>query len=397
MPPGPVEELNPPQRVLLGPGPSDVDPRVLRAMSAPILGYLDPEFIKIMDGVADMLREVFGTAEAFTLPVSGTGSAGMEAALTNLLEPGDVAMVVENGFFGLRLSEIASRQGAEVVTVPVEWGQTAPPELVEAELKKHSKVKLLAVVHAETSTGALQPLKELAKLAHDHDALFLADTVTSLGGTPVDFDATDIDFAYSATQKCLGAPPGMAPVAVGPRALEVIQNRKVKPRSWYLDLGLLLQYWAGGTRVYHHTAPMSMIYALREALRLVLEEGLDARFARHRKNCRALRAGLDALGLKMLVPEDRCTYQLTSVFVPEGVEDAALRRRLLNEFQIEIGGGLGQFAGKMWRVGLMGESSTASNVLMLLSALETLLPQFGFEVAGGAGVAAASQSLALDP
>jgi alanine-glyoxylate transaminase/serine-glyoxylate transaminase/serine-pyruvate transaminase len=220
MAPGPVEELNPPQRTLLGPGPSDVDPRVLRAMSAPILGYLDPEFIKIMDGVAEMLREVFGTADAFTLPVSGTGSAGMEAALANLLEPGDVAMVVENGYFGLRLSEIASRHGAEVVTVPVEWGQTASPEAVEAELKKHPKVKLLAAVHAETSTGVLQPLKALAKLAHDHDALFLADTVTSLGGSPVDFDANDIDFAYSATQKCLGSPPGMAPVAIGARALE---------------------------------------------------------------------------------------------------------------------------------------------------------------------------------
>jgi alanine-glyoxylate transaminase/serine-glyoxylate transaminase/serine-pyruvate transaminase len=359
MAPGPVEELNPPQRTLLGPGPSDVDPRVLRAMSAPILGYLDPEFIKIMDGVAEMLREVFGTADAFTLPVSGTGSAGMEAALANLLEPGDVAMVVENGYFGLRLSEIASRHGAEVVTVPVEWGQTASPEAVEAELKKHPKVKLLAAVHAETSTGVLQPLKALAKLAHDHDALFLADTVTSLGGSPVDFDANDIDFAYSATQKCLGSPPG-------------------------------------GTRVYHHTAPMSMIYALRESLRLVLQEGLEARFARHRKNGRALRAGLEALGLKLLVPEDRCTYQLTSVFIPDGIEDGPLRRRLLDEYHIEIGGGLGQFGGNMWRIGLMGESSTASNVLTLLSALETLLPQSGFEVAGGAGVAAASQSLAAD-
>lgn len=396
MAPGPVEELIPSQRTLLGPGPSDVDPRVLRAMSTPILGYLDPEFIQIMDGVAEMLREVFGTAEAFTLPVSGTGSAGMEAALANLLEPGDVAMVVENGYFGLRLSEIASRQGAEVLTVPVEWGQTASPEAVEAELKKHSNVKLLAAVHAETSTGVLQPLKDLAKLAHDNDALFLADTVTSLGGSPVNFDDIDIDFAYSATQKCLGSPPGMSPVAIGHRALEVIKNRKEKPRSWYLDLGLLLQYWAGGTRVYHHTAPMSNIYALRESLRMVLEEGLENRYARHRKNGRALRAGLEALGLKLLVPEDRCTYQLTSVFIPDGIEDAPLRRRLLNEYKIEIGGGLGQFGGKMWRVGLMGESSTARNVLSLLSALETILPESGFEVAGGAGVAAASKSLALD-
>lgn len=396
MAPGPVEELIPSQRILLGPGPSDVDPRVLRAMSTPILGYLDPEFIKIMDGVAEMLREVFGTTEAFTLPISGTGSAGMEAALANLLEPDDVAVVVENGYFGLRLTEIASRHGATVVTVPVEWGQTAAPEAVEAELKKHPKVKLLAAVHAETSTGVLQPLKDLARIAHENEALFLADTVTSLGGSPINFDEIEIDFAYSATQKCLGSPPGMSPVAIGHRALEVMKNRRIKPRTWYLDLGLLLQYWAGGTRVYHHTAPMSNIYALRESLRLVLEEGLDARFARHRKNGRALRAGLEALGLRLLVPEERCTYQLTSVFVPDGIEDAPLRRRLLDEYQIEIGGGLGQFGGKMWRVGLMGESSTARNVLSLLSALEALLPQAGFEVAGGEGVAAASKSLAAD-
>ena len=321
MTPGPVEELNPPRRTLLGPGPSDVDPRVLRAMSAPILGYLDPEFIKIMDGVAQMLREVFATEDAFTLPISGTGSAGMEAALANLLEPGDVAVVVENGFFGLRLSEIASRQGAEVVTVPVQWGKPADPDAVEAVLKEQSKVKLLAAVHAETSTGVLQPLDNLSKLAHDHDALFLVDAVTSLGGSRVDFDDTDIDFAYSATQKCLGAPPGMSPVAVSARGLDAIKGRTVKARSWYLDLGLLLQYWAGGTRVYHHTAPMSMIYALREALRLVLQEGLDNRIARHRRNGRALRAGLTALGLELLVPEEYCTYQLTSVHVPEGVDD----------------------------------------------------------------------------
>ncbi len=396
MPSGPVEELNPPRRTLLGPGPSDVDPRVLRAMSAPILGYLDPEFIKIMDGVSQMLREVFGTEEAFTLPVSGTGSAGMEAALANLLEPGDVAVVVENGFFGLRLEEIASRQGATVVPVPVEWGKTADPDAVEAVLKQQPKVKLLGAVHAETSTGVLQPLDKLAQLAHEYDALFLVDAVTSLGGARVDFDEIDIDFAYSATQKCLGAPPGMSPVAVSPRGLDAIRNRTEKARSWYLDLGLLLQYWAGGTRVYHHTAPMSMIYALREALRLVLQEGLDNRIARHRRNGRALRAGLSALGLELLVPEEFCTYQLTSVHVPEGVDDAGLRRRLLTEYNIEIGGGLGQFASKMWRIGLMGESSTSSNVLILLSSLEALLPQFGYEVASGAGVAAASQSLASE-
>lgn len=391
---GPVEELIPPRRVLLGPGPSDVHPRVLRAMATPVLGYLDPDFIRIMDGVAGMLRQVFGTAEGFTLPVSGTGSAGMEAGLTNLLEPGDVAVVADNGFFGARLSEIARRQGAEVDVVETEWGRTVPPEEVERALKRHARVKLLAVVHAETSTGVLQPLDELAKLAHNHDALFLVDAVTSLGGTPVSVDETGIDFCYSASQKCLGAPPGLAPVALSARALDAIDRRKEPPRSWYLDLGLLRKYWEGGTRVYHHTAPMSMIYALRESLRIVLEEGLERRFERHRRNGLALRAGLRALGLTLLVPDEYCTYQLTSVTIPDGVDDAALRRRLRDEYDLEIGGGLGQYAGKAWRIGLMGESSLAANVLMVLSAMESLLPQFGFEVGVGAGVAAASQVMA---
>ena len=394
---GPVEELIAPRRVLLGPGPSDVHPRVLRAMATPVLGYLDPDFIRIMDGVAGMLRQVFGTAEGFTLPVSGTGSAGMEAGLTNLLEPGDVAVVADNGFFGARLSEIARRQGAEVDVVETEWGRTVPPEDVERALKRHARVKLLAVVHAETSTGVIQPLGELSRLAHAHDALFLVDAVTSLGGSPVGVDDMDIDFCYAASQKCLGAPPGLAPVALSPRALDAIDRRKEPPRSWYLDLGLLRKYWEGGTRVYHHTAPMSMIYALRESLRIVLEEGLENRYERHRRNGLALRAGLRALGLTLLVPDDICSYQLTSVTIPDGVDDAGLRRRLREEYEIEIGGGLGQYAGKAWRIGLMGESSLAANVLMVLSAMESLLPQFGFEVGVGAGVAAASQALAQRP
>jgi alanine-glyoxylate transaminase/serine-glyoxylate transaminase/serine-pyruvate transaminase len=363
-------------------------------MINPLLGYLDPDFISIMDTVAAMLRQVFGAVDGFTLPVSGTGSAGMEACLANILEPGDVAVVVNHGYFGERLVEIARRHGATAAPVQGEWGSAIALEAVEAELKRHPRVKLLAVVHAETSTGLLQPLEELARLAHDHDALFLVDAVTSLGGASVEVDATGIDACYSATQKCLGAPPGLAPVHINERALAAIQARKEPPRSWYLDLGLLRKYWEGGARVYHHTAPMTMVYALREALRLVLEEGLEERYARHRRNGRALRAGLEALGLRLLVPEAQCTYQLTSLLVPDGVNDTAMRGRLLHEYNVEIGGGLGQFQGRAWRIGLMGESSTASNVLFLLSAMETLLPQLGFEVAVGAGVAEASRVLA---
>ena len=387
-------ELNPPPRVLLGPGPSAVSARVLNAMTKPIMGYLDPEFINLMDSVADMLRQVFGAQEGFTLPVSGTGSAGMEAGLANLLEPGDLAVVAAHGFFGDRLTDIAARQGATVVQVNTDWGSVIDPQAVEEELNKHPKVKLLAVVHAETSTGVLQPLRELSDLAHSHDALFLVDAVTSLGGNPVDVDEMDIDYCYSATQKCLGAPPGLAPVILSAQASRVIEERTEPPRSWYLDLGLLQRYWAGGTRVYHHTAPTTMIYALREALRMVLEEGLENRYARHQRNGRAFRSGLEALGMQILVPEASCTYQLVSVLVPDGVDDVALRGRLLKDYNVEIGGGLGQFRGKIWRVGLMGESSTAANVLLLLSALETLLPTQGFEVPAGQGVAAASRVLA---
>ena len=387
-------ELNPPPRVLLGPGPSAVSARVLSAMTKPIMGYLDPEFINLMDSVADMLRQVFGAQEGFTLPVSGTGSAGMEAGLANLLEPGDLAVVAAHGFFGDRLTDIAARQGATVVQVNTDWGSVIDPQAVEEELNKHPKVKLLAVVHAETSTGVLQPLRELSDLAHSHDALFLVDAVTSLGGNPVDVDEMAIDYCYSATQKCLGAPPGLAPVILSAQASRVIEERTEPPRSWYLDLGLLQRYWAGGTRVYHHTAPTTMIYALREALRMVLEEGLENRYARHQRNGRAFRSGLEALGMQMLVPEASCTYQLVSVLVPDGVDDVALRGRLLNDYNVEIGGGLGQFRGKIWRVGLMGESSTAANVLLLLSALEALLPTQGFEVPAGQGVAAASRVLA---
>jgi alanine-glyoxylate transaminase/serine-glyoxylate transaminase/serine-pyruvate transaminase len=378
----------------MGAGPSNIHPRVLQAMTKPLLHHLDPDFIHIMDEVAEMLQQVFGASRGFDLPVSGTGSAGMEAGLANLLEPGDHLVVVSHGFFGERLAEIALRHGAMVSQVSGPWGRVIDLEDVERELKRHAKVKVLATVHAETATGVLQPLEELAQLAHSYDACFLVDAVASLGGVPVEVDATGIDLCFSATQKCIGAPPGLAPVHLNERALTAVRERKEPSRSWYLDLGLLHKYWEGGTRAYHHTAPISMIYALHEALRLVLEEGLEQRYARHQRNGQALRAGLEALGLKLLVPEEHCMYQLTTVLVPDGVDDLRVRARLLDKYNIQIGGGLDQLQGKVWRIGLMGESCTFENVLLLLSALESLLPQEGFDVPVGDGVAAATRVLA---
>jgi alanine-glyoxylate transaminase/serine-glyoxylate transaminase/serine-pyruvate transaminase len=394
MPSAPYPELSPSPRFLLGPGPSNVHPRVLRALSKPPLGYLDPEFIAILDEIVAMLRAVYDLEQGLTLPLSGTGGSGMEAALTNLLEPGGTAVICVNGFFGGRLVEIAARQGADVSTVEAEWGRTIDPDQLRQELGRHLKVKLVAVVHAETSTGALQPLEELAQLVHEHEALFVVDAVTSLGGSELSIERLSIDFAYSATQKCLGGPPGLSPVAISERALKVIADREKPPAGWYLDVQLLRQYWEGSARIYHHTPPVPLLYALHEALRLILEEGLEARFDRHLRNGRALRAGLEALGLRLLVPDAQCTPQLTSVLVPEGLDEAGLRAALRKEHNIEIGGGLGQLRGRLWRIGLMGESSSAGNVLVLLAALEELLPRFGFEVATGAGVSAASRALA---
>ena len=382
-----------PQRTLLGPGPSNVSPRVLQAMISPLLGYLDPDFLHLMDDVTEVLRQVFQTANPLTFAVSGTGSAGMEAGLCNLLEPEDTIVVGVNGFFGERLAEISRRQGAKVARVEAEWGMPLDPDMVEQELKRHPQVKVLAVVHVETSTGVFQPLEDLSRLAKEHDALFLVDAVTSLGGSPVPVDTLGIDFCYSATQKCIGAPPGLAPVTASEQARQAMLNRKESPRSWYLDLSLLQEYWSSSRR-YHHTAPISMIYALREALRMILEEGLEARHQRHRRNARALRAGLQAMEMTLTVPEEYRADQLTSVSIPAGVPDLEVRRTLLYEYGIEIGGGLGKFAGKVWRIGLMGESSKEAYVLALLSALESVLPRYGYEAPQGGGIAAASKSLA---
>ena len=381
-----------PPRILLGPGPSNASPRVLQAMMSPMIGYADPEFMVVLDEVSELLRLVFQTDEGLAIALPGTGSAGMQAGLNSLLEPGDTVVICSCGYFGERMADMAERLGANAVVLRGEWGMPFPPEMLEEELGRHDSVKMVSVVHAETSTGVLQPLDEIARLARAHGALLMVDAVTSLGGSEFAFDETGIDYAYSCSQKCLGAPPGICPVAIGPRALEVIDSRTTKPPSWYLDLGLIAKYW-GPEHVYHHTAPISMILGLREALRIVLEEGLDSRIARHRRNSAALRAGVAALGLDFLVPESYRLDQITAVRIPEGVDDATVRQRLLREHMIEIGKGFGPFDGNVWRIGLMGESSKAEYLLALLSSLEGILPDEGYEVALGAGVSAASRRL----
>ncbi|MSQ22264.1 MAG: alanine--glyoxylate aminotransferase family protein [Dehalococcoidia bacterium] len=388
-----LEEFHPPARILMGAGPSNVNPRVLHAMTAPLLGHLDPDFIRVMDDVREMLRIVFQTTNVTTLPISGTGSAGMEAALVNILEPGDTVVVGINGYFADRISQIATRCGATVHIVNAPWGHPLDPKAMEAEVKKHPKVKVVAMVHAETSTGVQNPVAEIAQIAHRHGALALVDTVTSLGGIEVAIDRWGVDVCYSGTQKCLGCPPGLAPITFGPRAEEVLKSRKTPVQSWYLDVTLLRSYWSEN-RAYHHTAPISMIYGLREGLRVVLEEGLEARFQRHSRNAQALWAGLEALGLRLFAQEGVRLPTLTAVHIPDGVSDTQVRSALLRQYNIEIAGGLGPVAGKIWRIGLMGENAKPSNVVTLLSALEEILPKMGYEVAKGEGVAAAQRALA---
>ncbi len=372
MNPARYTDLHVSPRVLLGPGPSMVHPRVLRAMATPLVGHLDPEFLHIMREIQELLRYVFRTQNALTIPVSGTGSAGMEAALCNFIEPGDPVLIAVNGYFGLRLADMAARYGAQVDTLERPWGEVFDPEEIERALQRR-RYKLLALVHAETSTGALQPhIRAIADAAHRHGALLVLDTVTSLGGVPVEIDAWDVDVAYSGTQKCLSVPPGLAPLTVSERAREVLKRRKTPVANWYLDLTLVEKYW-GDERTYHHTAPISMLYALREGLRLVLEEGLEQRWARHRENARLLWQGLEDLGLRFLVPEDYRLPTLTTPLVPEGVDEVQVRRRLLEEFNIEIAGGFGPLKGKIWRIGLMGFSSRKENVYLLLTALRQVL------------------------
>lgn len=347
---------------------------MLRALSAPTLGHLDPQYVTIMDEVCARLRQVFRTQNPLTFPVSGTGMAGMECIATNLIEPGDEVIVAINGVFGARMKDVMERCGATVHAIEALWGATFTPEQVAAAFEQHPRARLLGIVQAETSTGAWQPLEGLAEIVHAHNALLVVDAVTSLGGHDVRVDAWGIDAIYSGTQKCLSCPPGLAPVSFGDRALARLDGRKTKPQSWYLDVSLLRKYYlggAGGGRVYHHTAPINMTYALHEALAIVLEEGLDARFERHARAHQRLRAGLEQMGIGY-VPQ-QSLHSLNCVHIPAGKDDVATRRRLLEEYGIEIGSGLGPFAGKAWRIGLMGHGATTRNVDLVLTALREIL------------------------
>jgi alanine-glyoxylate transaminase / serine-glyoxylate transaminase / serine-pyruvate transaminase len=363
--------MNIPQRVLMGPGPSDVPPRVLQAMARPTIGHLDPCFLVLMDEIRDRLRQVFATKNELTLAVSGTGSAGMETVFVNLIEPGDKVLVGRCGVFGNRMADVAARCGAEVVTVDAPWGQAIELGALVQAIERHQP-RLVALVHAETSTGVHQPVDGLGQAVHEAGGLFVLDCVTSLGGMPVEIDAWGVDAAYSGTQKCLSCPPGLSPVTLSPRAVARLDARKHKVQSWYLDLSMVRNYW-GGERAYHHTAPINMLYGLHEALAIVLEEGLPARFERHRAMHEQLRAGLAACGIGYVSAAGHSLPMLNAVGVPAGLDDALVRRRLLDLYGIEIGGGLGDFRGKAWRIGIMGHTATRRNVTLLLAALTELI------------------------
>ena len=384
--------LNPPVRTLLGPGPSDIHPRVLEAMGKPTVGHLDPFYLQLMNAMQDKLRAVFQTKNEMTMAISATGSAGMEATIVNLIEPGDSMIACVNGVFGGRMVDVAQRAGAEVTKVEKPWGSIFEPADLKDALAA-AKPKAVGIVMAETSTGASQPMKEIADLVHDAGAMLIVDSVTSLGGMPVKVDEWGIDAIYSGSQKCLSCPPGLAPVSFNQRAVDTILNRKTKVQSWYLDVSMLANYW-GSDRVYHHTAPINMSYGLYEALTLILDEGLEACFARHQRNHEALKAGLSALGIEYAADEGHRLPMLNAVHIPDGVDDGAVRKGLLERYGIEIGGGLGAFKGKAWRIGLMGYGARESNVLLLLSALEQLLAEQNFKFDAGTSIAAANSSYA---
>lgn len=381
-------QLNPAPRLLLGPGPSDAHPRVLSVMTTPLLGHLDPQFMEIMNETQEMMRAVFCTKNKLTFPVSATGTAGMETCLVNLIEPGDSVVIGTIGYFGNRMVDIAGRCGAKLTVLEAKWGSVIDINKIRETLKS-VRPKVLGLVHCETSTGAEQPMEELGKLCHEFDCLLVVDAVTSYGCTPLEVDAWELDATFSCSQKGLGCPPGLSPITFSDRAVNKLKNRKCKVQSWYFDLTSIMAYWGGGERSYHHTGPISMVYALREGLRIVLEEGLSARHARHVRNHKALKAGLEALGLVYTAEPKYQMPQLNAVKVPEGVDELACRKKLLADFGIEIGGGLGDFKGKAWRIGIMGVNSKQANVLLVLAALEQVLNSVGVKVAPGSGVAAA--------
>jgi alanine-glyoxylate transaminase/serine-glyoxylate transaminase/serine-pyruvate transaminase len=380
----------------MGPGPADVHPRVLAALARPTIGHLDPAFGAMMEALKGLLRYALRTDNPLTMPVSAPGSAGMETCFVNLVEPGDKVIVCINGAFGGRMRENVLRAGGEPVVVEDPWGRAVDPNKLEAALRAHPDARIVAFVHAETSTGACSDAQTLAALAHRHDCLVIVDAVTSLGGSPLEVDAWDIDAVYSGSQKCLSCTPGLAPVSFNERALAKLQARATPVRSWFMDLNLILGYWqgtGGGTRTYHHTAPVNALYGLHEALVMLAEEGIEAAWQRHRTNHLALRAGLQALGLELLVPESERLPQLNAVAVPGGVDEAAVRARLLATYNLEIGAGLGALAGKVWRIGLMGWSSRAENILLCLGALGSVLNDVGHNADTGAALSAAQAAL----
>ena len=386
--------FHPPIRTLMGPGPSDVDPRVSEALARPTIGHLDPVFIDLMDEIKQLLQYAFQTKNELTLPVSAPGSAGMETCFVNLIEEGDKVIVCQNGVFGLRMQENIERAGGTAIIVSDNWGEAVSTDKVEAAIKSNPEAKILAFVHAETSTGVMSDAKALCKLASDNDMLSIVDTVTGLAGIDVNVDDWGADAVYSGTQKCLSCAPGISPVTFSDKAANVIKNRKTKVNSWFLDLNLVMGYWGGGAkRAYHHTAPINSLYGLHEALTLLKDEGLEASWARHKSNHLALSAGLTALGLEQPVDEGIRLPQLNVVSIPESIDDATVRTRLLNEYNLEIGAGLGAFAGKVWRIGLMGFGSNAKNVRLCLSALENILTDLGYSVESGAALKAANQYL----
>lgn len=387
--------FQPPKRTLMGPGPSDVSERVLQAMARPTIGHLDPAFVGMMDEVKQLLQYAFQTKNALTLPISAPGSAGMESCFVNLVERDDKVIVCQNGVFGGRMKENVERCGGSAVMVQDDWGKPVDPNKLEQALKANPDAKIVAFVHAETSTGAQSDAEALVKLAHAHDCLTIVDAVTSLGGTALKVDEWDIDAIYSGTQKCLSAPPGLSPVSFNERAAEAIRNRKSKVQSWFLDMNLVMGYWGGGAkRAYHHTAPVNSLYALHESLVILHEEGLENSWARHQQNHLALKAGLEAMGLGFVVDEAHRLPQLNAVYIPDGVDDAAVRSKLLHDYNLEIGAGLGDLAGKVWRIGLMGHASSAENVSYCLNSLDEVLTGMGAPIQSGVAVDSASKIIA---
>ncbi len=390
-----IKSFHPPQRVLMGPGPSDVSPRVLEAMSRPTIGHLDPVFVSMMDEMKVLLKYAFQTENELTMPVSAPGSAGMETCFVNLVEPGDKVIVCQNGVFGGRMKENVERCGGVAVMVQDDWGRAVDPQKLQDALKANPDTKVVAFVHAETSTGALSDAKTLVEIAHQHGCLAIVDAVTSLGGSPLKVDEWNIDAIYSGTQKCLSCTPGLSPVSFSAQALEKVKNRKTKVQSWFMDLNLVMAYWGGATkRAYHHTAPINALYGLHESLVILQEEGLQNSWSRHQKNHLSLRAGLEAMGLKFVVPEAERLPQLNAISVPEGVDEAAVRAILLSDYSLEIGAGLGAMAGKVWRIGLMGHASNPRNVLLCLSALDDVLGRLKAPIKRGVAVDAANKKLA---